>query len=168
MLPSGVGLPDRHLDGIIEFSTTWLLKPSWLYNKCWEPCFLAQLSLSCKFLIVFCMVDLLSKQHFSRLHGVTTCQMTSFFRSQWQSGRSDEGTMVLVRSCHSHFQRWWVYSGVIQVIFVWLVICSHSSSSIRIQVDDTLLGWSAELRIHVCGDAEHVFPSCIYLCRRVY
>ena len=54
-----------------------------------------------------------------------------------------------------------------QVIFVWLVICSPSSSLIRV-IDDTLLGRSTELRIYVFGNAGHVFPSCSYLCRKVY
>ena len=53
-----------------------------------------------------------------------------------------------------------------QIIFVWLVICSRSSSLIRI--DDTLLDRTAELRIHSCGDAEHVLPSCSYLCHNAY
>ena len=69
-----------------------------------------------------------------------------------------------------HFQKTMTYLCAIQVIFVWLVICSHSSSSTRVQVDhdDTLLGRSSELRIHACDDAEHVFPSCSYLCCRAY
>ena len=33
----------------------WLVKtPTRLYNKYWVPCFLARLSLSCNFLVVFC------------------------------------------------------------------------------------------------------------------
>jgi hypothetical protein len=65
------------------------------------------------------------------------------------------------------FPKMMTYSGVMQVIFVWLVICSRSSSS-SIRIDDTLLGRTTELRIHACGDAGHVSPSCGYLCRNVY
>ena len=93
--------------------------------------------------------------------------MIWFFRNQ--SGRSSKSMIAFVRRCHRdghcHFQRW--FYSFMQVIFVWLVICSHSSSSIRI--DDTLiLGRSTELHIHVFGDAGHVFASCSYLCRKAY
>ena len=64
------------------------------------------------------------------------------------------------------FLRVITHSDVMQVIFVWLVICSRSSSSIRIH--GTLLGRSTELRIHILCDAGHVFASCSYLCCKVY
>ena len=57
------------------------------------------------------------------------------------------------------------HSIVMQVTFVWLVICSCSSSSTRI--DDTL-GRSFELCIDVYVDAGHVFTSCSYLCHKAY
>ena len=53
-----------------------------------------------------------------------------------------------------------------QVLFVWLVICSRSESSSSITIDDTLLGRFIELRIHVFDDAGRVFPSCSYFRRK--
>ena len=73
--------------------------------------------------------------------------------------------IALVRRCQS-FPKMTTHLGVIQIIFVWLVTCSSSSFSIRI--DGTLLDRSTELRIHVFCDAEHVFASCSYLCHKVY
>jgi hypothetical protein len=72
---------------------------------------------------------------------------------------------ALVRRCHLLFQKMMIHSGVMQVIFVWLVICSCSSSSIRI--DDTLVR-IAELHIRICGNAGHVFASCNYLRHKAY
>ena len=138
--------------------------PIRLHNKCWVLCFLARLSLSCKISSFLLHGWPLSKQHSFRLHGVTCCQLIWFFRTQ--SGRSSKGMIAFVRRCHCHFQRWLTHSGFMQIIFVWLVICSRSSSLIRI--DDTLLDRTTELRIRSCGDAEHVLPSCSYLCHNAY
>ena len=73
--------------------------------------------------------------------------------------------IALVRRCYFQMSR---LTDIMQVIFAWLVICSRASSSIRIQVDGTLLGRRTELRIHILCDAGHVFASCNYLCREVY
>ena len=73
--------------------------------------------------------------------------------------------IALVRRCYFQMSR---LTDIMQVIFAWLVICSRASSSIRIQVDGTLLGRRTELRIHILCDAGHGFASCNYLCRKVY
>ena len=83
---------------------SWLLKLSIrMNNKRWVLCFLARLSLSCKFSDRFLHGRPLSKQHPFRLHGITCCQMIWFFRAQ--SGRSSKNIKALVRRCHCHFKR---------------------------------------------------------------
>ena len=92
--------------------------------------------------------------------------MIWFFRNQ--SGRSSKSMISFVRRCHCHFPKMITHSSVMQVIFVWLVICSRACSSSSVIIDDTLLGRLNELRIHVCGDAGPVFTSCSYLCCKAY
>ena len=139
--------------------------PIRLYNKWWLLCFLARLSLSCKISSRFLHGWLLNKQH--TLSASTVLHVVnwsgSFATSQvgavkgwWPSCVSD---IVISEDDNS-------FKSVIQVVFVWLVICSRSSSWIKI--DDTLLVGSIELRIHVCGDAKHVYPSCSNLCCKAY
>ena len=113
-------------------SLQWLMKsPIRLNNKCWLLCFLARLSLSCKISGRFPHAWPLSEQHSFRLHGVTCCQMIWFFRNQF--GRSSKSTITFVCPCHCYFQRWLIDDcPFMQAIFVWLVICSCSSSSIRL------------------------------------
>ena len=147
-------------------SEQWLMNtPIRLHNKCWVLCFLGRLSLSCR-VSSFSSAWLTFERTalFLRRHGVTCCQLIWFFRTQ--SGRSSKGMIAFVRRCPLSFPKMMTHSNFMQIIFVWLVICSRSSSLIRI--DDTLLDRTAELRIRSCGDDEHVLPSCSYLCHNGY
>ena len=85
--------------GLSSSPLQWLMTtPIRLHNKCWVLCSLAQLSLSCKVSDLFLHGWPLSKEHSFRLHGVTSCQIIWFFRTQ--SGRSSKSMIALVRLCH--------------------------------------------------------------------
>ena len=89
---------DRHLNETVKLSAWLMTTPIRLHNKCWVLCSLARLSLSCKVSDPFLHGWPLSKELSFRLHGVTSCQIIWFFRTQ--SGRSSKSMIALVRLCH--------------------------------------------------------------------
>ena len=152
--------------GSSTYPLPWFKMPPLLHVNCWVLCFLARLFPWCKISCPFFFLARLTHEQNAlfRLHGITCCQAVWFFRTQ--SSRSSKSLNALVCS-HSFLKTISTHSDVMQVTFVWLVICSRSSSS-SIRIDGSPIGRITELCIHILCDVEYPFSSCNYLCYNAY